>query len=89
MEILGNIIKEARENKQLTQYCLAHLMNKSQALIALWEKGKRDPSTIDMIKMIVVLNIEIEKLKQCVNATEFDLNKSVKDRWIEQQLLNL
>jgi transcriptional regulator with XRE-family HTH domain len=68
MEKLGRIIKEARVKKKLTQDYIAHLTNKSQSLVALWENGKRDPNTLDMIKIIVALDIKIEKLKQCIDS---------------------
>jgi transcriptional regulator with XRE-family HTH domain len=84
MKSFGKILCRAREKKQLTQKDLGYILGKSQQAIDNWEKNKREPCLEDFLKLVIILGIDFETLKKTVKAVEFDLNKSVKDRWVEQ-----
>lgn len=85
MYAIGKILRAAREKKQLTQEQVGYILGKTQQAIDHWEKGKREPCLEDFLKLIITLGIDCEMLKKTVKAVEFDLEKSVKERWIEQR----
>lgn len=55
-------LKEVRNENKLSQRQLAKLLNFSQAMIALWESGERDPNTRDLIRLCQVLNVSADYL---------------------------
>lgn len=48
---LGARIAELRRSRNLTQFKLAEALNISTSMVAMWETGRRDPST-EMISIL-------------------------------------
>jgi len=62
MKNIGNIIREERINKKLTQAELATYLGVTQDSISLWEKSKRIPDTQYIILLCKVLDISADYL---------------------------
>lgn len=59
---LGENIKRLRKLNNLTQQNLADQLNRSKTLIALWEKGERDPSSHDLKKLSEIFNVRADDI---------------------------
>lgn len=59
---LGENIKRLRKLNNLTQQNLADQLNRSKTLIALWEKGERDPSSPDLKKLSEIFNVRADDI---------------------------
>lgn len=57
-----NVLKNSRITKRLTQMELAQLTGINRTVISRFEKGKYEPSLSQLLKLIEVLDIEIESL---------------------------
>lgn len=73
-KMLGQLIKEAREEKGLTQIQLAKMSNVTEPSIRKYECGKRNPKINTVIaiakaldKPISYFNIGIDETHQCSN----------------------
>ncbi|MCL2228304.1 MAG: helix-turn-helix domain-containing protein [Firmicutes bacterium] len=53
MAKFGERLRQAREDKKLTQYQLADLLSVNQITVSTWERGTREPS-VDMIRQIAI-----------------------------------
>lgn len=56
---LGNRIKQARENKNMTQEALAAIIPCSLRTLERWEKGKHMPGLIYKKRLKQILGVEI------------------------------
>jgi len=64
--MLGEILKEARRRKGLTQQDLAKALKKSRALISHWEKGRLKPTEKDVLELSRILEIPLSKLHEAL-----------------------
>jgi len=63
MEIkFADRLKELRKEKKLTQSKLAKLINVSEDCIYFWEKGRSEPSILDLINLANVFEVSIDYL---------------------------
>ena len=63
MEILFNSrLRELRKEKALTQTQLAQILNVSQATVAKWETGDRDPDLIMILRLCEVFETSVDYL---------------------------
>lgn len=58
MDDIGNIIRQVRESRGMTQNELADKMNVSSKAVSAWESGARNPK--DIIGLANALNVGIE-----------------------------
>lgn len=59
---VGNVIKNARLKKELTQRQLGELLGKSNNTITNWEKGENSPD-VDMIELLcLILDIPVSEM---------------------------
>ena len=59
---LGERIREARRNSDLTQIQLADLINVNQAVVSYWENGKTVPTLENVIAISKELDISLDWL---------------------------
>lgn len=75
---LGKNIRRLRKLNNLTQQSLANQMNRSKTLIALWEKGERDPSLIDLKRLSEIFNVRADDIIGSIpsfsNTETYELN---------------
>lgn len=75
---LGKNIRRLRKLNNLTQQSLANQMNRSKTLIALWEKGERDPSSIDLKRLSEIFNVRADDIIGSIpsfsNTETYELN---------------
>lgn len=60
--LLGNKIKEIRLHKKLSQEALANKCNFDRTYISLLERGKRNPSYLNLLKLSYGLDITLSNL---------------------------
>ena len=61
-EIIGNFIKELREDKKLTQEELAELVPISRQAVSRWERGKSLPNHDVLLKLSEIFSVTIDEL---------------------------
>ena len=75
---LGKNIRRLRKLNNLTQQSLANQMNRSKTLIALLEKGERDPSSIDLKRLSEIFNVRADDIIGSIpsfsNTETYELN---------------
>ena len=75
---LGKNIRRIRKLNNLTQQSLANQMKRSKTLIALWEKGERDPSSIDLKRLSEIFNVRADDIIGSItsfsNTETYELN---------------
>lgn len=57
-EIFGNRLKFLRSEKQLSQKQVADRLGVAVSTYANWEQGRREPSIIDIYKIISALEVQ-------------------------------
>ncbi|MDE7082161.1 MAG: helix-turn-helix domain-containing protein [Clostridia bacterium] len=57
-EIFGNRLKLLRNEKQFSQKQLADKLGIAVSTYANWEQGRREPSIIDIYKIMLALEIQ-------------------------------
>ncbi|HEL2072254.1 TPA: nucleotide sugar dehydrogenase [Streptococcus suis] len=75
-----NVLKNSRITKRLTQMELAQLTGINRTVISRFEKGKYEPSLSQLLKLIEVLDIEIESLfieTEKVSQSVFEENMNI------------
>lgn len=75
---LGKMILDARTQKGLSLQDLAMVIGKSRELVNGWEKGRRDPSTEDLAKLVKYLDLDFGKLVKEVKV--FDIREKIDER---------
>lgn len=55
-----NRLKELRERKIITQQTLADLLGLTRQAISLYEKGKREPKYVDLLKLSNYFNVSVD-----------------------------
>lgn len=60
----GKIMKRNRKNKKMTQKQLAELMGATQACISYWEKGKRNMTLYEFVRLFLILEMTDEELRR-------------------------
>ena len=55
-------IKELRKEKGLTQKQIANELRVSEDTVYNWEKGRSEPSIVDLINLAIVLDVTIDYL---------------------------
>lgn len=58
-------LKELREKQNLTQEELAKLIGVGQSAITQYEKKRRSPNVLRIIKLSKVLNVDISEIVKC------------------------
>lgn len=64
---IGEIIKAAREEKNLNQSQLAAKVGISQAMVNYLESGKRNPGFATIVKIARVLDLKLDDLTESMN----------------------
>ena len=64
---LGNRISECRKNLNLSQEKLAYICDFDRTYISLIERGKRNPSYLNLLKLSKGLNVSISELLKGLN----------------------
>lgn len=59
---VGEIIKELRKERNLTQSQLAEMLWTSQDTVSLWERGKSLPDLTMIIKLTKIFNVSADYL---------------------------
>ncbi len=59
---LGNVLKEQRTNKKMTQEFVAEAIGVSRQAVSKWENGQSDPSTSNLIALAKLYSISPEEL---------------------------
>lgn len=86
LEELGYVVREARENKKLTQAELGNRLSVSRATIGLLETGQVKYPRIDMLTAIAtILDIPTAHLYQLAGVTLSDAG-SAQMQWLASQL---
>ena len=67
MMAIGEIIRTAREEKNLNQSQLAAKAGISQATVNYLETGKRNPGFTTIVKIAKVLDLNLEDLTESMN----------------------
>ena len=62
MKSLGDVIRELRKGKKLTQDDLAPLLNVTRATLANWEVNRADPNLEDLNKIADFFNVSVDYL---------------------------
>jgi len=62
MEIFSERLKELREEKGLPKLALAKAIQISDAAIGRWERGERDITSYNLIKLAKYFNVSIDYL---------------------------
>ena len=57
---IGEIIKDLRKEKKLTQTQLAELLFVSQDTISLWELDKSLPDVVNVVKIAKIFNVSTD-----------------------------
>jgi len=63
---LGNILKEYRTERKMTQEFVAETLGVSRQAISKWETGTSEPSTSNLIAIAKLYEISSEELLRCV-----------------------
>lgn len=61
LDIIGQRLKQARKNANLTQAELAEMVDLSTNFIGMIERGERNTKFINMFKLIYALDNKLEK----------------------------
>ena len=61
-KILGNNIKKLREEQNITQEELAHILNTTQSTISAYENGETIILTIFALQLVKMYNLSLDKL---------------------------
>lgn len=59
--MIAGKIKEGRYQKGYSQKQLARKIGRSQSLISSWETGKKEIGGVDLVRIILLLDIEIKR----------------------------
>ena len=65
--MLGQELKQLRENKGLRLEEVGLILGVSNATVCMWEHNSRRPKLSTLIKISKLYNISIEKLIKCYN----------------------
>lgn len=57
---IGQVIRESRKRKGLTQTDLARLSCSTQQLISFWETGRQLPSVYSLVRIAHALDLEVK-----------------------------
>lgn len=78
---IGNIIKQARKKKGLTQSELGELMGITAVTVGQWETGKRIPKEETIERISEALEIDLtHSVKSVISEMEFRLGSMEKSR---------
>lgn len=73
---IGENIQQLRVKAHLTQSQLAEIIGVSQSAVYYWEKGKREPNTETILKLLDIFHITLNELYGIdVDTTEEDFVK--------------
>src|SRR5438105_1525996 len=70
-DTLGDMLKQARVSKQLSQTALGEMLRKSRALVAQWESNLLEPSNEDVEKLSELLEIDSQTLLYQIEVSRF------------------
>jgi len=92
--MLGDKLKELREEKKLTQADLAKLLNISPSTIGMWEQNRRSPDNEALKKLADIFEVSIDYLLGRNNFrtsnTESEIKLTEKDKKdIQKDLKNI
>lgn len=76
----GQRIREARKSVNISQLELGERLGVSQAMIAQYENGTRNPKFETLQKIASALEIDVTELLQPLKVTEIDLGDGLKQR---------
>lgn len=62
MEIFGRRLREVRKSKKLTQQQIADEIGVNRGSYSNWEKGKREPSFENLIKLADLFEVSLDCL---------------------------
>ncbi|OSA84121.1 transcriptional regulator [Clostridium botulinum] len=84
--MLGDRLKELREEKQLTQEELGKFLNVSRQAISSYESEDTEPSISNLIKLADIFNVSLDYL---LGRTKERYNLNLKDKKNKELLLDL
>jgi len=70
--LLGQAIKKQREELELTQEKLAECCGFDRTYISMLERGKRNPSLLNLLKLATGLQTSVSKLTEVYDGTDSD-----------------
>lgn len=62
MKIFGKRLREVRKSKKLTQQQIADEIGVNRGSYSNWEKGKREPSFENLVKLADLLDVSLDWL---------------------------
>ncbi len=65
---LGEVIKEYRVNRNMTQEFVAEYLGVSRQAVSKWESGASDPSTSNLLALVKLFGISAEELLNKVKS---------------------
>ena len=68
MKSLGEVLKEHRMNRQMTQEFVAEHLGVSRQAVSKWENGTSDPSTSNLLALAKLYGIDAAELLRNVSA---------------------
>lgn len=87
--MLGDRLKELREEKELTQEELGKLIRVSRQAVSSYESGENEPSLANLIKIADIFNVSVDYLL-CRTKERYNLNlKSKKNKEFIAELIRL
>lgn len=72
LEVLGLAIKARRESLGLSQETLADRCEFDRTYISLLERGKRNPSLLNLLKLVKGLETSVSKLTEVYDGIDAD-----------------
>jgi transcriptional regulator with XRE-family HTH domain len=69
LNVLGDAIRARRESMGLSQEKLAQRCGFDRTYISMLERGKRNPSLLNLIKLAEGLHISVAKLAEVLNGS--------------------
>ena len=70
--VLGQSIRKTREQLSLSQECLADKCGFDRTYISMLERGKRNPTLLNLLKLSHGLGISVSKLTEIFDGTTPD-----------------
>ncbi|MBS1169815.1 MAG: transcriptional regulator, family [Burkholderiaceae bacterium] len=72
LNLLGNAIRSQREHLGLSQENLAERCGFDRTYISMLERGKRNPSLLNLLKLAKGLETSVSKLTEVLNGSSTD-----------------
>lgn len=84
--MLGDRLRELREEKQLTQEELGKLINVSRQAISSYESEETEPSISNLVKLADILNVSLDYL---LGRTKERFNLNLKNKKDKELIIDI